>query len=97
MRRVRAGLLLIATTVGCVSLLAPAASAATQVGETFLPNATFVTDYTLLQTSSQGGQYRVPAPGVITSWSYEADASPPAATTTRPSATVRLSSPSPTS
>jgi|SRR6266511_5557923 len=77
MRRVRAGLLLIATTVGCVSLLAPAASAATQVGETFLPNATFVTDYTLLQTSSPGGQYRVPAPGVITSWSFEANASPP--------------------
>ena len=54
------------------------ATAGTQLGETFTPDATpCAGDTTYLQTGSPGDQYIVPQAGVITSWSYQAPASPP--------------------
>jgi hypothetical protein len=49
---------------------APGASAATTIGETFVPTELCFQNSTSLQTASPGGQYEVPEPGVITSWSH---------------------------
>jgi hypothetical protein len=66
-----------ATAVACASSLALAADApaATQVGETLAPSASF-TGYTILQSSSPADRYTVPTAGVITSWSFFGGASP---------------------
>ena len=53
------------------------AQAATTVGETFMPVDLCFADRTNLQTASPGGKYTVPSAGVITAWSFQADASPP--------------------
>jgi Ca2+-binding RTX toxin-like protein len=53
------------------------ASAATTIGETFDPDFVCSPNFTRLQSTSPGGQYTVPAPGVITRWSFQADAAPP--------------------
>ena len=53
------------------------ASAATTVGETFDPNFVCSPNITRLQSTSPGGQYTVPTAGVITRWSFQADAAPP--------------------
>lgn len=48
------------------------ASAATTVGETFLPTVVCGSGHTHLQTGSPGARYVVPTTGVITSWSFQA-------------------------
>jgi Ca2+-binding RTX toxin-like protein len=53
------------------------ASAATQIGETFVPSAFCDTSRTRLQSVSPGGQYSAPSDGVITRWSFQAGATPP--------------------
>jgi Ca2+-binding RTX toxin-like protein len=57
------------------------AGAATQVGETFTPvpgNPNPCSGgFTFIQSTSPNGQYVVPLAGVITSWSFAANASPP--------------------
>jgi hypothetical protein len=58
------------------------AGAATRVGETFTPvngaqpNPCFA-GFTFIQSTSPNGQYAVPLAGVITSWSFAANGSPP--------------------
>jgi hypothetical protein len=68
---------LIAAITMAVAASGPSpAGAATQIGQTFTPN---VCDdgSTFLQSGSPGGQYAAPFAGVITSWSFQAPASPP--------------------
>jgi hypothetical protein len=70
----------IAPVVAAAALIAipSSASAATQIGETFAPVAPACSEnFTFLQSVSPGAQYAAPAAGVITSWSFEADAAPP--------------------
>jgi hypothetical protein len=57
---------------------ASGAGAATQIGETFSPTVPCGSTATFLQTVSPGDQYVVPADGVITSWSFQANETPPA-------------------
>ena len=71
---------LVISTIGIGLLIAPAcqAWAATTIGETFDPTDGGVCSpapRTFLQTAPD--QYVVPSAGVITSWSYQAAASPP--------------------
>jgi len=71
MRRVRLA------SVVAAALIAPipsGASAATTIGETFDPPVNCVANFTYIQPISPGGRYAAPAAGVITSWSYQADA-----------------------
>jgi hypothetical protein len=59
---------------GLLALAIPAsAGAATQIGQTFTPTQTCV-GVTSLQSVSPGSHYAAPFPGVITSWSFQADA-----------------------
>ena len=66
-----------------VALIAPAgAGAATTIGQTFTPTSppspyTCSADTTQLQTTSSSSSYAAPQAGVITSWSFQAEASPP--------------------
>ncbi len=57
------------------------ASAAQTIGQTFLPDPADGNpcggDYTYLQSTSPGGLYAAPSAGVITAWSFHANASPP--------------------
>lgn len=53
-------------------LSAGSASAATQVGETFVPSVLGGSGPTYLQTISPFSKYRAPMAGVITSWSFQA-------------------------
>ncbi len=53
------------------------ASASVQMGETFTPALGCGLPNAGLQAASPNGQYAAPLPGVITSWSFQADASPP--------------------
>src|SRR5215211_7731319 len=76
-RRRRFALEIALPTLGALLLALPtAATAATQVGETFTP-ATPDSNDTLLQSGSPGGQYAAPFSGVITSWSFQAGPDPP--------------------
>jgi hypothetical protein len=50
------------------------AQAATQIGETFVPNGN-CSPRTRIQSASPGGQYAAPAAGVITSWSFQSSSS----------------------
>src|SRR3954451_17108806 len=60
-------------TVFAALALVPAASAATTIGQVFTPTAQ--TTATVAQTGiSSGVGYSVPGDGVITSWSFLADA-----------------------
>jgi hypothetical protein len=52
------------------------AGAATQLGQTFSPSAICDPGFTNLTTTSPVSPYTVPADGVITSWSYQADPTP---------------------
>ena len=64
-------------TLGALLLALPAAAtAATQIGETFTPDTPDSND-TFLQSGSPGGQYAAPFSGVITSWSFQAGPDPP--------------------
>ena len=68
-----------AAAVGIALATAPAANAATQVGETFTPSGTFCGgNFTSFQTNSVANSYVFPFSGVITAWRYEANATGPA-------------------
>jgi len=76
-RRRRFALEIALPALGALLLALPAAAtAATQVGETFTPATPGSTD-TLLQSGSPGAQYAAPFSGVITSWSFQAGPDPP--------------------
>ena len=65
--------------IGLAALAAASsAGAATQIGETFTPMAPQPPcgPGTWLQSGSPNGQYAAPFAGVISSWSYQATASP---------------------
>jgi hypothetical protein len=67
----------LSVAVGLIGLVGPpSAGAATQIGETFTPNLTDA-NVTEIQSGSPGNRYAAPFPGVITSWSFQASASPP--------------------
>ena len=69
----------IASVVVAAALIAApsSAGAATTIGETFDPDMVCSPNFTRLQSTSPGGQYTVPTAGVITKWSFQADAAPP--------------------
>jgi hypothetical protein len=70
----------IAMAAGLVALAIPAsASAATQIGATVVPSidGSCGDDFTALQATSGGNSYAAPSAGVITSWRFQASASPP--------------------
>jgi hypothetical protein len=67
-------------SAGLLFASASQVEASTLVGETFSPDAagpSCSAGYTRLQAVSPGDGYVVPAPGVITAWSFEANAGPP--------------------
>jgi hypothetical protein len=69
-----------ASTIGVVAaglLMAPTAGAAVQIGETLDPTNACSGGVTFLQAGSPGSLYAAPSAGVITSWSFQADASTP--------------------
>ena len=70
-----------ALTIALALLAAPSsAGAATQIGQTFVPNPVGPScsdGFTRLQGTSPGGQYTAPADGVITTWSFDAGPGPP--------------------
>jgi Ca2+-binding RTX toxin-like protein len=70
-------LLAVVTAAAALIVVAPHASAATQIGETFEDPGGCSADFTWLQSVSPAGQYSAQSDGVITRWSFEADASPP--------------------
>jgi len=68
----------LSVVVGLTALAAASpASAATQIGATFPPTSPCTAGTTHLQTAPIA-TYQVPFTGVITSWSFEASATPPA-------------------
>jgi hypothetical protein len=70
--------LAIALTTGLMGVIfAVSAGAATTVGETFTPTAPCNVNSTFIQTVSPGDAYVLPFSGVVTSWSFDAPASPP--------------------
>jgi len=70
---------IIAATVGAALCWTAPAGAATQFGQTFNPTSTgpILPATTYLQCLSPGDGYGAPSPGVITSWSFQADGLPP--------------------
>ncbi len=60
--------------LGLFGVLAPSASGAVTVGQTFTPDLNFGGPGTFIQSSSPDNSYTVPADGVISSWSFEAAA-----------------------
>src|SRR5262245_3632116 len=61
----------IAAVAGFALAMPGAASAATTLGETFVPTGSCSTDNTYIQTVSGGQPYNAPYSGVITSWSFQ--------------------------
>ena len=72
------GVLGLSAMVAASVLLPPAtATASTQIGATFTPDLGCGLPNTTLQALSPNGQYAAPQAGVLTSWSFQAPASPP--------------------
>jgi hypothetical protein len=70
--------LALSVAAGLMVLAGPtAAGAATTIGQTFTPPAGGCGSGTDLQTTSPGSSYAAPADGVITSWSHQANETPP--------------------
>ncbi len=70
--------LLLPLAASSVMLIVPTtASAATQLGSTFVPVSQCGTDTTYIQTVSSGPPYSAPYSGVITSWSFQPGAKVP--------------------
>jgi hypothetical protein len=67
----------LAVGVAVAAAFPASASAATQIGQTFPPTSACTVGTTYLQTAPIA-TYQVPSAGVITSWSFEASAAPPA-------------------
>jgi hypothetical protein len=75
-RRLRVALAVFAVGGGLVCLGAPSSAlAATQIGQTFVPDSGYGAG-TYLQSVTPAGEYSAPSAGVITSWSYRAGSSP---------------------
>jgi hypothetical protein len=73
----RIGLAAMIASVAGFTLAAPGVvSAATTLGETFVPESCGTDTY--IQTADPGNRYTVPFDGVITKWSYQSDSTPPA-------------------
>jgi hypothetical protein len=74
-----AGRALAAAAIAAVicTVAAPPAPAATQIGQTINPADPCTGVSTLVQAGSPGFSYLAPQDGVITSWSFQADATPP--------------------
>jgi hypothetical protein len=72
--KARRGSIAVCLAAAAVGLAPASATAATQIGETFIPpsSSTCQPGFTQLQV-----QYTAPFDGVITAWSYQAAASPP--------------------
>jgi hypothetical protein len=70
---------IVAVAAVAFALATPAGTgAATQLGETFVPPSGFCDPgFTNVAAGSPSDSYTVPERGVITSWSYQADATPP--------------------
>jgi hypothetical protein len=60
--------------MGLVAASASPAGAAVTIGSTFIPTSDFGDAGTIIQSSSPGNSYTVPANGVITRWSFQAAA-----------------------
>jgi hypothetical protein len=71
------GALLSAVAFGLLIAAPGSAGAATQLGQTFTSTIATSDNYEMFQTTSPGGQYAAPSPGVITAWSFQAGATPP--------------------
>lgn len=70
--------LLAGIATSLVAVMIPSgASAAKNIGKTFVPETACAGGHTFLQTSFPGRQYEAPSPGVITSWRHRASVSPP--------------------
>jgi hypothetical protein len=77
MRRGEAALLrrsIIASLVAA-AIAVPSASAATQIGQTFVPSFSCRENVNFLQSTSPGTPVAAPTDGVITTWSFQAPAS----------------------
>jgi len=75
-RRSRVAVAVFAVGAGLVCLSAPSSAlAATQIGQTFVPDSGYGAG-TYLQSVTPAGEYSAPSAGVITSWSYQAGSSP---------------------
>jgi hypothetical protein len=70
-RRFGWGTLASTLAVGLIGLVGPSSAGAATIGQTFFPTNN-CNPATNLQAGSPGGQYAVPSPGVITSWSFQA-------------------------
>ena len=69
--RARGGILVV-VAVACALAAASAQAATSTLGQLFVPTALCSGPYTYLQTGvGSGASYTVPAPGVITSWSFQ--------------------------
>src|SRR5688500_10306843 len=69
--------LTLSLAVGLIGLAVPSSAvAATQLAETFTPTYSDVDTTFLQSTSPTQDTYAAPVAGVITSWSYQADATP---------------------
>ena len=64
-----------AAAVASAALFTAQASAATQIGETFVPTGGFASGKTYLQATSPNSSYTIPAAGVLTSWSSQGPSS----------------------
>jgi hypothetical protein len=69
---------IVLSAIAGTALFASPAGAATVFGETFVPNSECSpAGTTFVQTGTPGPSYAAPSAGVITSWSFLADATPP--------------------
>lgn len=70
----------IAVALAALTLIAvpSGASAATMIGQTVAPDNTCADDTTYIQSISPGQPYSAPFDGVITRWSFQTGATPPA-------------------
>ena len=76
-RRTRMVALITSAAVSAMCVSASSATAAVTIGATFTPDLGCGSPSATLQAVSPNGQYAAPSTGVLTSWSFQADASPP--------------------
>ena len=69
--------LITSAVVSAMCVSASSATAAVTIGATFTPDLGCGSPSATLQAVSPNGQYAAPSTGVLTSWSFQADASPP--------------------
>ena len=76
-RRTRTVALMTSAVVSAMCVSSSSAEAAVTVGATFTPDLGCGSPNATLQAVSPNGQYAAPSAGVLTLWSFQADASPP--------------------